>query len=110
MSCFLPPSGGLTARPCACQEADAALEADAAAALGAVDARLRDNLDTRGALDALLDLILRTNKYMEQRSEGGAAGAGHSVVLRGCGGAQVPVYSLRPSNSSQALDGSGRSL
>ena len=40
-----------------------------------MDARLRDNLDTRGALDALLDLILRTNGYLEQRSDSGAAGA-----------------------------------
>ena len=77
-----PPGCSLTARHCACQEADTALEADAAAALGAVDARLRDNMDTRGALDALLDLILRTNKYMEQRSEGGGAGA---PTLCGCG-------------------------
>lgn len=86
---LLYASCSLTAHYRACQEADSALEADAAAALGAVDARLRDNLDTRGALDALLDLILRTNKYLEQRSDSGAAGVAclrciECVGLRRC--------------------------
>lgn len=89
-------------RPCACQEADTALEADAAAALGAVDARLRDNMDTRGALDVLQDLILRTNKYMEQRSESGAAGAACSQFISVCGAVEVPAYdSVRLSHDSR---------
>ncbi|KAK9820845.1 hypothetical protein WJX81_007120 [Elliptochloris bilobata] len=65
--------------------ADAALEADTVAAAGAVDARLRDNMDTRGALDTLLDLIARTNKYMEQRGKDGAAMPLQPLLLRRVG-------------------------
>lgn len=66
-----------------------------------MDARLRDNMDTRGALDVLLDLILRTNKYMEQRSESSAAGV---VIYWWYEGTALEVYnSMSPLRSLMVL-------
>lgn len=56
------------------QAADGDLEAATSATATAVHERLCDSVDTRGALDKLLDLIAHTNKYLEQRDEKGGAG------------------------------------
>ena len=61
------------------QAADGDLEAATRATATAVHERLCDSIDTRGALDKLLDLIALTNKYLEQRDEKGGAGGSPSL-------------------------------
>ena len=65
------------------QDAERALQTDLAACQATVHARLLDNIDTRGAMDALADLIRSVNTHLAAKKEAGAAPL-QPLLLRSC--------------------------
>jgi cysteinyl-tRNA synthetase len=72
--------------------AEAALQGALAAAQAAAHARLLDSVDTRGALDAVAELVLAANKYLAARAD--AAGPPpQAFLLRACAAFATKVLS-----------------
>ena len=68
--------GGPEAGPQRWGPDEAALHSALSAAQAAVHARLLDSIDTRGAMDALGDVVKAVNLYLGTRKNGAAPGSG----------------------------------
>jgi cysteinyl-tRNA synthetase len=75
--------GGPEAGPQKWGPDEAALQAALAAAQAEAHARLLDSIDTRGAMDALGDIVKAVNLYLAPRQEGKGALPG-ALLLRAC--------------------------
>lgn len=72
---------------------ESAVQAALAAAQAAVHAKLLDNLDTRGAMDALADIIKAVNIYLEPR-QGSAGLLPRGFLVRACAAYVTRILSV----------------